>query len=211
MSRLTSLLVVAFVVLVGSAPVLAGLVEVQLRAASSPSATDAVGTLPASITDVGVGSSFYLEVWVKDVGSPLWGVTTGYLDIAYDTAKVDATGLGHGGLYVNFASGSSNDAAGLVNEFGGGWLPASAGDPPPGKTEWARLGWISFTRTATGPVLFTPQQADDEFSRSSGGAVAWSQIYAPPMVLPEPSTLVLVTLGSFVIARRRARRAGIVE
>lgn len=182
------------------------LIDVQLRAVASPTVGDTIADPPTSLVDVPLGNTFYLETWIKDVGSPLYGVSGGYLDIAYDTAKFDAMAISHGSLYTTFTTGTVNDTTGLIDELGGSYL----GEPFPGKTSWALLGRVTFQRTASGMATFTPEQSDDEFSRGSGGAAAWNQIDAPSLALgvPEPGSLVLLTaallaLGSVSLLKRR--------
>ena len=154
-----------------------GLIDIDLVIVAAPTADidgtpDTIAVLPTSLDQVGVGSTFYAEVWMQDVGSPTEGISGGYLDIAYDTAYADAVALDHGGVYMTLPFGSIDDGSGLIDEFGGSYLGAER----PGIGEWVLLGRVEFACTGVGTVNFTPQESDDEFSRFSGGAVPWDQI-----------------------------------
>jgi len=189
---------ILFVVLAGSLlcppAVEASLIDLQMRAVETATATDSVAVLPSSLPVVAVGDTFYLEVWMNDVGDPLTGISGGYLDIAYDTTYVDATGLNHGSIYTVLQFGAINDPAGLIDEFGGSYL----GLDTPGTPDWALLGRVTIEATSAGTVTFTPQESDDEFSRFSAGSAPWAEINAPELsvdIVPEPSTLLLFVLG----------------
>lgn len=123
---------VAFLVVSG---VRAELVDVRLCPVLNLTAGDATSSLPSSLTDTSLGSTFYLEIWTIDVGTPLQGISGGFLDIAYSTNKLDATAMDHGLTYTTLTSGTISDSAGLVSDFGGNALNVGT----PGKTEWC--GW----------------------------------------------------------------------
>jgi hypothetical protein len=180
------------------------LVNVRLCPVAEQSPSDEAATLPTPLTEVSLGSSFFLEIWTMDVSVPPRGISAGYLDLAYGTDKLDVTGLDHGLTYTVFPSGAIDDSAGLVSDFGGNTL-----DGTPGKTEWARLGWLTVDATALGSATFTPQEASsgDGFARFQedlpGGQVPWSQIDAPAAcinVIPEPSSFVMLSAVTLVLA-----------
>jgi hypothetical protein len=155
------------------------LIDLELLPVVTPTADtdgtpDTITALPGGIASLPVGSTFYLEAWMKDVGIPAAGISGGYLDIAYNTSLVNATGLSHGSIYTVLSSGIVNDAGGLIDEFGGSYLPA--GSERPGIGEWVLLGRVTVVCTGVGTVTFTPQESDDEFSRFDAGAAAWGQI-----------------------------------
>ena len=149
------------------------LLPVLVPTSDTDGTPDTIAILPSPTVSVLAGNVFYLEVWIKDVGLPARGVSGGYLDISYDTTLVDATALSHG-LYTSLTSGSMNDPAGLIDEFGGSYLPS--GSERPGIGEYALLGRVTLSCTGVGETTFTPQESDDEFSRFSAGAVVWGQI-----------------------------------
>ena len=184
-------------------------VDVRLVPLATPSSSDTATTLPVALADVPAGNSFYLEVWTKDTGTPAQGISGGFLDIQYNPALLNATGLSNGSTYTLFPSGTIDNLSGMVDDFGGDW---SVSGPTPGLTSWARLGYIDFTRTVAGAVTFTPSASTlDEFSRFSGGSASWSQVNAPAATMgtPEPSSLALLAgaMAAVSLAAWRRRRA----
>jgi hypothetical protein len=193
------------------------LVALRLCPVSDLSLSEAAASLPTPLVDVPVGSTFFLEVWTKDVSDPARGISGGFLNLLYSTGQLDATGLDHGSTYNVLSSGTIDDPAGLVEDFGGNTLGGT-----PGKTEWARLGWITLSAAACGTATFTAGEASsgDGFARfqedSAGGLVSWSQIDAPSAsvtVIPEPGTLamlaaVCLALASFAFRQPSAHHLG---
>jgi hypothetical protein len=218
--RRARLVSVAVVLVLGLAAAIAqaeNLVDLRLCPVASLSAADAGATLPSTVADVSVGSSFFLEVWTRDLSSPPRGISGGFLNLLYSTDTLDATGLNHGSTYGVFSSGTIEDSAGLVVDFGGNTMSGS-----PGKTEWARLGWISLNATAVGTATFSASASSsgDGFARFqedlAGGMVPWSQINAPSAsvsVVPEPCSLVMLAVASAalsVFAFRRRQSSTVV-
>jgi hypothetical protein len=180
------------------------LVDLRLCPVLDLSAADAAATLPTSLLNVSSGSTFFLEIWTKDLSSPSRGISGGFLNLMYSTDALDATSLSHGSTYNILVSGAITDPAGLVADFGGNSMSGT-----PGKTEWARLGWITFNATTSGTATFTAQGASsgDGFARLQedlpGGMVPWSQINAPSAsvtVVPEPGCFVMLAAASLALA-----------
>jgi len=185
--RLLLLSAASVVFLLPALPANASLIDLQLRAVATGTPTDTVTILPDNVIDVPVGESFFLEVWMKDVGANKVGISGAYFELAYDTALFDATALGHGGNYAIFRDGSIDDANGLIDLFGASSL---GGAGTLAVDSWEKLGTVTLQRIAPGEGTFTPQEeTDDEFSRFTAGAVPWNEINAPPLTLP---TLIVV-------------------
>jgi len=199
--RFPPILSTAMLFLLPAVPVKATLIDLQLRAVATKTTTDTITDLPKTEIPA-VGGPFYLEIWITDVGSPSEGISGVYLDIAYDTQYVDAMEKDHGGIYTVLTFGTIDDPVGLVDEFGGSYL----GEDRPAQDEWALLGRLTMQRIRPGTVTLWPQESDDECSRFSAGGVNWHEINAPPLVIPEPNGILLMTMaGSSFLAIRRRR------
>jgi VCBS repeat-containing protein len=147
-------------------------IDLALRAVANPSAADTAAALPNSLAAIDVGSEYFVEVWVQDVGVAPAGIPGGQIDLDYDTALSDALGLNHGGLYNLIPTGSIDEAGGLINDFGGGTItPAAAGAP-----QWARLGYVRVSASAHGLASYQLGPGALQFSRVGGGSVAWDKV-----------------------------------
>ena len=140
---------------------------------SAASGGDVAAAPPVSLASVAPGETFVLEIWVQDVSAAATGVTGGYLDLSYTTATLDPVGNPqHGGEFVHFTSGTVDDETGLVDDFGGGTLGAGVGAQP----QWARLGYLEFLVTDTGPIGFEVHPGGMNFSRFSDGSAPWEDV-----------------------------------
>ena len=146
------------------------LVDVQLAALLGPSVSDAAGSLPESLTEVAADTTFYIEVWVQDIHSNV-GITGGSVDLSYTTAAADAQALYHGSTFTFSKSGTIDDPASLVTNFGGGTLTGGLGVAP----NWARLGYVQYQATAEQPILFALAPGTLQFSLFTKGNVPVAQ------------------------------------
>ena len=64
-----------------------------------------------------------------------------------------------------FASGTINNPAGRVANFGGGTLAGGLGISP----NWARLGYVQYVASAGGEIDFQSAPGDMQFSLSAVG------------------------------------------
>jgi PKD repeat protein/fibronectin type 3 domain-containing protein len=180
------------------------LIDVQLAARLAPSASDAASSLPESIAEVAADATFYVEVWVQDVGSNV-GVTGGSVDLSYTTTTADAVALFHGSAFPLFTSGTINDPAGLVTDFGGGTLAGGLGVAP----NWARLGYVQYHAAAEQPILFALAPGTLQFSLSTKGnvpaeqinfgtlALNSSQVNDPPVLSDVPEAVTIPELAEY--------------
>ncbi len=76
-----------------------------------------VTTLPTGATSVPNSTNFFLEMWVKAPAAS--GVISGSVDVVYDTSLMTANLQDHGSLFNTATTGTINDAAGRVRNFGG--------------------------------------------------------------------------------------------
>jgi hypothetical protein len=118
---------------------------------------EAVNTSGTPVTTVPVGSSFFVNAYVRDGRSiNADGVFAAYMDILYDASRVAATGTRFDtGIYQNNTSGDLS-RAGLVNEVGAYAARLDALDG-----QEYRVFRVEFTATASGSVIFRPDQARD--------------------------------------------------
>lgn len=160
-------------------------VNVALVALDEASAADEFSELPDSIVHVGVGETFFLEVWVQDTGFDQ-GITGGQIDIAYHTDSLDPVGsLVHSDTLDLFPSGSIDDSSGLIDDFGGATLDGGLGVRP----NWLRLGYVEMTVSSDGPVLIGPEPGNLQFAVFGTGNVAWDDVAMSGVALNLPSSL----------------------
>ena len=108
-----------------------------LRAVPTPTAAERIPSLPVSMGMVGVGATYYVELWVSDVGTVNSGVTSAYVDMTFDDAKVDIlTPINHGSVFTAWPQGVVG--AGLIDEIGGSTFLGGVGAQP----EWAKVATV---------------------------------------------------------------------
>ncbi|MHC4176255.1 MAG: Ig-like domain-containing protein, partial [Planctomycetota bacterium] len=148
-------------------------VDVGLSVVGTPTAGDTAAALPDSIESIDAGETYYAEIWVQDKSDTGAGISGGTVDVQYTTAIADAIGLDHGGIFTVLTSGTIDDAAGLVDDFGGGSFLDDQGIEP----NWARLGLIEFSAADAGSVSFSLGQGSLQFGLyPSVGNVDWSLV-----------------------------------
>ncbi len=106
---------------------------------SDPSTVDQVTSLPEGITEVGLGATFYVELWATDSGSTNTGIVCAYADLDYPEGCVVAGVITHGDFCDLFESGT--DTGSTVDELGCCQLGGDVGVEP----EWVRIAYIELT------------------------------------------------------------------
>ena len=114
-----------------------------------------------------------MRSWAKDSDGSTNGITGGALSFSFDTSKVTGGTIVHSSTYANATGGSLTN--GEVSNLEGF---AQQGDTTEGVTQWVRLGYVSFTASATGTASFTAAPSTDEFFYRPGeeNGVPWSKV-----------------------------------
>ncbi len=158
-------------------------VGVALRAVHTPTSPEQ-GAPPEGITSTCLGGRFYVEIWVSQVDGGVAGITGGSIDLAYGNAVATADTIDHGGTFPNAATGTIDNAAGLINDFGGATTVAGVGVAP----VWALLGRVGMSATGTGTATFTLGHGDIGFSLADGQG----PLNGDPQVALSPAQSVVV-------------------
>jgi len=147
-------------------------IDVQLVPVLNPTASLST-SLPTALTSSPVGGEYYVEVWLQNVGAPANGLTGGRVDVNYTTALLDSSTaeIFHQDFDAT-PSGVVDDAAGLVDNLGGGTLATDRGIDP----QWTRLAYFRVTATAQGTADFSLDQGDLQLSIVAFGNVLWSEV-----------------------------------
>ncbi|MEM9589080.1 MAG: choice-of-anchor M domain-containing protein, partial [Planctomycetota bacterium] len=145
-------------------------VDVQLLPVAMPSAAELTG-LPDAIDSVSVGESYYVEVWVQDTTGQSGGIAGGHIDIQYTTELLDALQLTHESFNV-LQSGVIDDAAGLIDDFGGGTLTQQQAVAP----GWARLGYVEVLATSVGEAEYSLLPGSLPFATFGGGNIEFDDV-----------------------------------
>ncbi|NLE38546.1 MAG: tandem-95 repeat protein [Pirellulaceae bacterium] len=154
-------------------------VFVVIRDTATPSGSTTAAALPSSITQVDVGSSYVVEIWIQDTynatvtGGPSQGISASQIDVAFNKALSSGTALGYEGAFFSggvFDSGVIDNAAGLVDNFGAGTLVAGLAVSP----NYSRVGYVTFDASAAGVQVFN--LSNPVVARYASGEVHGSQI-----------------------------------
>ncbi|MEP1645371.1 choice-of-anchor I family protein, partial [Rhodopirellula bahusiensis] len=137
--------------------------DVELRAVAIPTASGST-ELPEAISTSPIGGTYYVEAWVQDFDNEFSGLAGGQIDVRYNTDVVDAVDVSNED-YDLLASGSIDDAAGLIDDLGGGTLQTGQGLAP----NWVRLGYFEVVATAGGTATYTLAPGGLPFARFGGG------------------------------------------
>ena len=145
-------------------------VRASLAIVAAASETDHADGVPDSIEGIELDAPFFVEIWVQDSSGTSSGVVGGHVDIRYTTEFIDSTGVMDHAVFDLLVSGTTDDAAGHVDDFGGATLSAAQGVAP----EWARFGYLEFLAVEPGVVSFDLEPGEFEFSLLGIGNVPWA-------------------------------------
>jgi len=76
-------------------------------ALNNPSVSDTTTLLPISIENISNGQTFYVEIWVIDVGDINTGITSAYVDLSFPAEAATVQNISHGGIFTEFAAGTT--------------------------------------------------------------------------------------------------------
>ena len=130
-------------------------VEVHLVALDQPTGQGEVTSLPASVSSVTVGDTFFVEIWLQDFWSNSPGLQGARFDVNFGNtqAVTTATNLHWGEPFSFFNKGTIVDATAEVHGFGGSvTIPAPQGTGV--SPNFARLGYVELTADAAGVQEF---------------------------------------------------------
>jgi hypothetical protein len=146
-------------------------VAFELVVLNAPSASGTTTLLPASIGSIAQGQTYYVEVWVSDVGDISTGITSAYVDLHFPATAASVTNISHGNLFTLFPSGSV--AAGVIDELGGSQLSPGLGVAP----QWARVAVIRMRADGALPsVTFSLSPSSTKVAAYGRGVVDWDNI-----------------------------------
>jgi len=132
-------------------------VELVVLITATPEAqAEGMTSLPASVSQVTVGQSYVVEIWMKDLltaavtdGPVTEGLAGAAVDLNFDKTRTEGIALNHDGVYEAILPvGEINNADGVVEGFGGGTFSTGFGIEP----SYVRLGYVDFAATAVGLV-----------------------------------------------------------
>ncbi len=159
-------------------------VAATLRAVRTPTSPQQ-GTPPDGITTACVGGRFDVEAWVSQVDGGVAGIAGGSIDLLFENALTTADTIDHGGIFQNAATGTIDNAAGLINDLGGATAAGGIGVAP----EWALLGRVAMSAIGEGTATFTLAHGGIGFSLADGQG----PLNGDPLVHLAPSQSVTVT------------------
>jgi hypothetical protein len=139
-----------------------------LVALASPSASDTATTLPTSLDNVALDTTYYVELWVSDVGDVNSGMTSAYFDVTHPAGACMIADITVAGVWPVFESGAAV-GPGLIDELGGSVLDQGFCVEP----QWARVGTIEVQAAGPAPA------ATFSVSPSSSGTAAYARGLIP--------------------------------
>ncbi|MBX7165575.1 MAG: putative Ig domain-containing protein [Pirellulales bacterium] len=137
-------------------------IEVFPRIVTTPTATETVASLPNEPGIVNENSNYYIEIWVKSNTST--GVKNGSIDLVFDTDEVDPVSLAYSSIFSQNQTGTIDDPAGRVRNFG-----AQTPNANVGVSSYALLGRITMHANPVnlminGQMFLNVEQGTDPFT-----------------------------------------------
>ena len=144
-------------------------VDVAVVPVAEPSPDDST-TLPTALMDADFGETYFVELWVQDVG-PGVGVTGGQVDLSYTTALANATTVFNDDFDL-FPSGTIDDDPGMVDDLGGGSTTGGLGIG----ANFARLAYVQVQATADGQAVYSLAPGSLQFSLFGIGNIDFAEV-----------------------------------
>ena len=156
-------------------------VDYELVVLATPSGSDTTTALPTSLGTIQLGQTYYLEVWVSDVGDVNTGLTSAYVDLIFPAEAASVTNVSHGGIFTAFPSGAVG--AGVIDELGGSALPGGDGVAP----QWARVAVVQMHADAAPPaVTFALEPGQTGTAALARGVIPWDEISLDTVMIGQP-------------------------
>jgi hypothetical protein len=129
----------------------------------SASGSDTTTALPSSVEGIEDGETYYVEIWVSDIGDIDTGIVAAYVDLSFPE-ELSVVSISHGGVFTAVASGFNN-GPGIIDELGGSALPHGGAIEP----EWTRVAVVQIHADSE------PASAFFALSASSTGVAAYGR------------------------------------
>jgi len=144
------------------------------------SGSDTTTTLPVSVDQITSGQTYYVEVWVSDVGDIDTGITSAYVDLSFPGDALSVVSISHGGIFTAVPDGSAGSS--VIDELGGSTLSEGIGVEP----QWARVAVVQMYADAEPPfTLFTLSPSSTGISAYGRGIIPWNDIWLGSVRIPE--------------------------
>ena len=148
------------------------------------SGSDTTTTLPVSVDQITSGQTYYVEVWVSDVGDIDTGVTSAYVDLSFPDDVLSVVSISHSGIFTTLPTGSAGSS--VIDELGGSTLSEGIGVEP----QWARVAVVQMYADAASPfVLFTLSPSSTGISSFGRGIIPWNDISLGSFIIGPPADL----------------------
>lgn len=196
------------------APAEAGTIDVVLRLVSLPAPSpvsnvsipeDQLKSLLGHVVSFDPLDTFYVELWVSDVGSLNTGMTGFFADLSFNQSLVRGDALFHTpGSFGLLPSGTIDNTAGLIRNFGGNDSTLSGQGIAP---VWSRVGYVQMFALGAGVTAI-------ESSLGLGGLGVLGRLPPPESEVqfdsisistPEPAAATLLAAAVFAMTATRQR------
>jgi hypothetical protein len=148
------------------------------------SGSDTTTTLPVSVDQITSGQTFYVEVWVSDVGDIDTGITSAYVDLSFSGDALSVVSISHGGIFTAVPTGSAGLS--VIDELGGSTLSEGVGVEP----QWARVAVVQMYADETPPfVAFTLSPSSTGVGAYGRGQIPWEDISLGSFIIASPADL----------------------
>ena len=172
--------------------------KICLTAVSSKTASDVAADVPASLTEINPGDSFFVEIWVRNVngyqGSNLCGLLGGYLNMSYPSDLLTVGDVTYGSVFTLFNNYQNASVPGVIDLIGGA---VAQGVKDKGDDEWVRLATVAFTASEKGDALIEslpPTDSHDNLTLTSSVTLQNDEIDYGSLTLSIGSVVIQLTV-----------------
>ena len=159
-------------------------VALEVVVLDAQSGSDTTTTLPASVDQITSGQTYYVEVWVSDVGDIDTGITSAYVDLGFPGDALSIVNISHGGIFTAVPDGSVSSS--VIDELGGSTLSEGVGVEP----QWARVAVVQMYANATPQfVAFTLSPSSTGIGAYGRGQIPWEDISLGSFIIGPPADL----------------------
>ncbi len=150
-SKLAMLIAVALSMLVNLTGVTVAqtVVDTRVVALDTASTDSNLAAVPHGLSVVDSDSTFYVEIWIKNVGPQQVGFFVAIVDVVYTRSLLDVKQVQVDGVFdfAGFSTGTVDQGAGRIDDLGGA---VGFSDVGSGQDSWARLAVLEIEAVGAG-------------------------------------------------------------